>query len=286
MSEQFQLPNGTIVGTGMLPTPDNQMNLCAEYPESELYEFDEALELIKQANRIPRRKLFAWILNQKQTNQCNAFAATASGMKKRVLSGQTHVDLSPASIYIKICGGVDQGSTLPDGMLAAEKYGWAMKSQVQEGAFKERDLSQEARQTAYRRFRALKTYQLPRNQGVVHLWRALITAILRDDIPVLAVHVGRSYMQGADSNGICYYDRGPGNHAVHADDVKILGNPRSFVDLFVDKVGSWGYEWGDNGRALITPRHIEETMMNHPIYAYREMLVDPDGNYPSLGDFE
>ena len=281
--DTIKLPSGKVVGTGNIPATEDRLNLCAEYPESRLFEFDEAIELITQSNRLSRRKLFPWILDQEQTNQCNAFAATASFRKKRVLNGFNDVDLSPASLYIHICGGVDQGSTLPDGMEAAEKYGWALSSQVRKGSFKRSALSREAEETAQRRFRAVKTYQMP-VESLEATWRSIICAILRDDPVILAVHVGGSFSRGVDSNGIVYYDNGKGNHAIHADDVKILGKPRSWLDLFVDHAGSWGFEFGDNGRGLLIPRHIEQTRTVHRSYAFQEVLVDPDGNYPSIGE--
>jgi hypothetical protein len=79
---------------------------------------------------------------------------------------------------------------------------------------------------------------------------------------VVAVDVDNSFMK-LDKNGICGGGRGPGNHAVHVDDVDIING-----ELVFDMQNSWGLNFGEAGRAYTTwQRHFVPTYRNHQFFA-------------------
>ena len=97
----------------------------------------------------------------------------------------------------------------------------------------------------------------------IHSEMELATLVLsRSGGVVVAVDVDNSFMT-LNRDGICGGGRGPGNHAVHVDDVEIINGELAF-----DMANSWGLNFGDNGRAYLTwNRHFSNTFRNHQFFA-------------------
>ena len=60
-------------------------------------------------------------------------------------------------------------------------------------------------------------------------------------------------------NKLAGVDRGPGNHAVGADDAVVNGTPRDVFSIHIDMFNSWGLSFGDKGRCLLSPEHLGRT---------------------------
>lgn len=277
MSSIF-LPDGTEVFLGN-NVPDKMPLSFAEYPESDLLTFEGAMKLITNPKRKRARDVFKFMLNQGSRSSCNAYAATGALRKRRVRDGHKDVELAPEFLYAHINGGRDQGSMLDDGMVGLKEIGVCPRDMVPYQAYLMRDISIEAKRRA-KSFRAAACYQIP-GTDFNHYWQACISALARGDLLVFAVHVGNSYLK-LDRDGCAGVDRGPGNHAVHADDVIVHGNPKTFLDLIFDQAGSWGEKVHDKGRAGIRPEHCREPSRVHATYAIRSTREDDDADNPTV----
>jgi hypothetical protein len=277
MSE-ITLPDGTVFKLGNL-VPDKQPLSFTEYPEADILSFEDCMELANDPNQTPASELFPFVLNQGGRSSCNAYAVGAALMKKRILEGRKHIELGPESLYALINGGRDAGSMLDDGMRAVVSDGIAPREMVPFEAFRKSEISMEAFRKG-REFRAHECYQIKSN-SFDKFWRACCSAVARRDMLVCAVMVGQNYMK-LDRHGCAGVDRGLGNHAVHAHGLLTAHNPKSFADLFLDQVGSWGKRVHSNGAAGFRTAHLEGTFKIHATYAIRSTTVDSASSSPTM----
>jgi len=221
------------------------------------------------ASRKPRRELFPsnkWIKRQ-LNNDCNGWAGAGALSRARVLRGCQPVFLSGPCLYAQINGGRDAGSMLDDGMQALLKNGTCPYDMVDPQIWRWSGISSEAK-AAMSRFRA---HECHRVDTEIELASALAVGYQC----VIAVHVGGRY-QSLDSRGIRGESRGPGNHAVGCQDVRVVDGELQF-----DETGSWGTQNGTNGYAWLTwARTLRWTVQNHAFYAVRSTVDDPQSVNP------
>lgn len=228
------------------------------------------LEQLK-ARPVNRRPTFGRnrVKNQRSHGSCNGFSTAAASAKTRVLRGQKWVDLSGAFAYSQMNGNRDNGSTLDDGMEVAQTIGIAPESFGGWSQIWKSQYGAEAYEAA-KRFRVEEALVL--NSDL-----ELASAILCDYIPVVAVHVG----SGFDSVGVDGVSRGGagvGNHSIHLDGFKWSDQLNC---LIYDNEGSWGAEWGDQGRIFLTwERHFRSCRQYHTFWGVRGMIDDPQGDNP------
>lgn len=244
-----------------------------EYPSEDIWTYAQLEAAFVDPARKPSVEIWPWVLDQGAFNSCNPCAATGGYAKAREYNGHPHVDFAPEYMYAHISGGRDQGSLLEDSLMALVKIGVCERALVQHGTYTMRGITAQAKENA-KRYRALAPYRIP-GDDLDRCWRTLLTAVAKREPVIVAVHVGRTF-ENLNSGGFCGIDRGPGNHAVHADDGKRLKNtPCDASGFCLDMPNSWGKRWGRNGRGYITRGHIAETRQYHAFYAVRGTITDP-----------
>jgi len=90
--------------------------------------------------------------------------------------------------------------------------------------------------------------------------QGLRTGLAKGFIAIVAVHAGGNF-QRLNSQGIAGVDRGSGNHAVHVDDLCVVGGTEVF-----DMANSWGTQYGTQGRAYLTKDTFAQTFGNYMFY--------------------
>lgn len=216
---------------------------------------------------IDRRKSLPFILDQKSHGSCVGFSAAGALMRARALSGQNLVTLSGAFVYSFINGGRDQGAMIGDAVSVLENNGVATDYLVPWDHIFPSRIDKRAYEVA-KRFRAEAIY-------VANTFDEIMTAIqLGEYIPVFAVMVGNRFTS-LDRDGICGFDNGPGNHAVHADGAKKIGS-----DWTIDMPNSWNLDFGVNGRGRLTERHIESVQQD--CYVIKAAIDDPEDPDPPV----
>lgn len=264
MSDIFELPDGTEVGTGLLmPSPVVKSSLPAYESAGPLYTKD-------QLAPVDRRGIFGddWIVNQGRFGSCNGWAGSSALERARVLAGHQRVKLSGEYLYSLINGGRDQGSMLDDGMNAVLKYGVAPLEFVPRGRIYRHQQTPESHNAAAK-FRALECYTI---ESEIEL----ASAIQAGFICVVAVHADNGFMR-LDGSGVAGGGQGPGNHAVLVDSMKFASNG----EIMFDMANSWGLTYGNSGRAFLTwVRHFRTTKQYHEFYAIRAVVENPDADNP------
>jgi hypothetical protein len=212
-------------------------------------------KVITDPNRVPRRKTFgpSWTQNQRSKGSCNGYALGGGLSKARFLRGiQDKLLLSGAFPYSMMNGGRDNGSALGDGLKVIEKYGSCPESLVPWDQIYP-NLQPSNAKTEAAKHKGLVCYAA----GSID---ELYTGLAKGFIAIVAVHAGGSFQQ-LNSQGIAGVDSGGGNHAVHCDDLCIVGG-----EEVCDMNNSWGTNYGTAGRAYLTKDHFAQTFGNHTFY--------------------
>lgn len=166
-------------------------------------------------------------------------------MRSRALSGASFERLSGSYVYSFINGGQDQGANIINALAAIRDHGTSTDELCGWDAIYPSRISPEARMAATR-FKATELY-------VAETFEEVMTAIqLSGFIPIFAVQVGNRFTS-LDANGVCGFDSGPGNHAVHGDGAKKLASGEWLIDM----PNSWNLTFGQRGRGRLQERHIE-----------------------------
>ena len=280
---EFEFKNGSdTVYTGM-QIPDTLSLSFTPYPETHTRSLDSILEILDDPKRRTSRERWGpdKLINQGKRSSCNAYMAAAMWMRQRYLETGEWVRVSPEFLYMHINGGRDQGSMLDDGMVFMTDTGLCLRDKdgerlVPDGAYQKNSLSMEQMRFATQdagNQRAGECYRMP-NASAEQCWQALLSCLAGRGQVGLAVHVGNNYMR---SGKVAGYDRGPGNHAIAGDDiVKLTNNVRGFEDLAIDSPQSWGTNFADGGKTLITMQHIASTCKVHTLYGLRSTLNNPN----------
>jgi hypothetical protein len=278
---EFKLPNGVTVRTGNIAPEVKPLGNFQEYPKADLMSDDDIRAILSNPKRKRSRYYYneKWILNQGQRSSCNAYACGGALMRLRHRKGLKFARFAPEFLYMHINDAQDRGSMLDDGMVAGTNLGMCLEGTVPYQSYRKSDLSMEQLRFATQQakhFRYLEAYELPTGT-IEELWRAAISAVLRREQLVLALHVGTRYMNSPTGNWAqAGFDRGKGNHAVGADDAIASKDWRSIMDIRIDQYGSWGTSHGQKGRVLIGPHHLQEPSNYHVMYAIRSVITNKE----------
>jgi hypothetical protein len=272
MNEQIELPNGVIVGTGLQAPLRQGFTTFPEYDEvGPMLTMDE-IKTAAATGAFRGRDKFdkSFIKNQRSHGSCNGFAGAAALTKARVRRLLDRVDLSGAYLYSLINGGRDNGSQLLDGMETLATRGIASESTVGWDAIYPTRYDKGKADAEAAQYRAFECYAVRTEQ-------ALFSALVNNFDCVVAVHANNGFMK-LDSNGVAGGGDGPGNHAVSADGVELIGE-----ELSADGVNSWDVSYGDDGRMGLTwKRHFRPTTKYHVLYAVRSTIDGSKGKKPPV----
>lgn len=186
----------------------------------EPYELRDWSDLIADQNRTPPDWYVKFILNQASVGSCACEGCWGAGMCRRHQDGQAYVILNPYFPYHTVSGGYDGGSSLPDNIAFAQKYGCASQEVWPRSHGWRKKPSDEAYQDALQ-YRLL-------DDGVVQVrsWEEFGTLVLLG-IPVYFGYSG---------------------HAIFSSE--IISTSRLIY------VNSWHKSWGDNGRGTLSASSI------------------------------
>ena len=285
-NDQFQLPDGTLVGTGNLRSPSGPMNVFGEYPESLLLEDSEIKRLLDErsieASRTVRKSRMQ---NQGQVGSCNAYMAIGMHYQCQEVAGRKHTVLAPEHLYMSINGGRDVGSMLDRGMQHLVNAGCAPVGMVPYQSFQRNRVPNiSAADAEGQRFKIHEPYAMPSDYDTYV--RAVASALARRYPVGIAWHVTSGSMRLR--NGFCVVGGGPGNHASFLHDAEWIGG-RDLIhaDLFnswgptLDAAyGKRGSGWGDGGFGKIKMQDLFATRRYHQHYAMTSVIDDPKGNNP------
>jgi hypothetical protein len=249
---------------GSLLPPKNFVSSFRTYEaEKPLYSDAEIRRIITDPNRIKARQFFgaSWIMNQRNHGSCNGFAGAGALSKARRRRGiNDNLLLSGAWLYSLINGNQDNGSALEDGLKAVEEHGIAPASLVTWDMIYQRQMPANAKAEAAKH-KGLVCYAVKTKQG----FRSALAA----DFPVIVAVMAGNRFQQLDSKGIAGVDRGSGNHAIHCDDICLVGGEEVY-----DTCNSWGSEYGQQGRGYSRWASFEQTFENHTFYAIGSTFED------------
>lgn len=270
MNEFFELPDGTVVGTGCL-TPPNKLTMFLSYVSA-----GPMLSRQQLIDMAPRQAIgvnsfdASFIKNQKSHGSCNGFAGATALTKARIRRGLERLDLSGAYLYSLINGGRDRGSMLEDGMRVMQERGVASESTVDWDQIYPSQYNKSKADLEAADNRAFECFAI---FDELELFSALASGF---DV-VVAVHADNGFMK-MDSHGVAQGGQGGGNHAVGADGYWYNEATKEFV---ADGVNSWGTTYGIQGRMGMTwNRHFRPTVRNHQFYGIRSTLDSKDGRNP------
>ena len=259
------LPNGQIVGTGLL-VPNSLESNFPEYDEVfPMLTLDEIKKRAASgAYRGKDRFDSTYTKNQRNRGSCQGFMTAYMATKARVrrFGSNYRVDLSGAYLYSLVNGNQDNGSTLEDGMNAIKEKGCCSESLVKWNQIYRTQYDRAVADADALQYRAFEC-------AVVRSEQALASALILGFDVGVAVHVGNNFMS-LDANGIVGADSGPGNHAVHCDGINYSD---AVGELEFDHMGSWGTSVHSMGRGGLTwKRHLSVTKDYHQFYVIRSTV--------------
>ena len=214
--------------------------------------------VLNDANRLPPEKEFdsSWIYDQESLSSCNGVAAAKSLERAIVRSGQSEkVKLSAEFVYAGVNGGVDQGSHLNDGAKFLVETGAAKWQPRHRGKYRKRDFQSSDYDTA-KNHKAFEIYGVDTE---IELAEGLALGF----VAIVAVHAGNDFMR-LDADKVPGVVNGPGNHAVLIENCKIEEGRILFL-----MANSWGVNWGHEGKAWLTWKHLEQPAKYHWFYLIR-----------------
>lgn len=265
MNQQFRLPDGSVVGTGLKMPDKPRVTAFAPYA-GPMYTYEELRNLAvgRKLGSGPFDK--TWVKDQKSHGSCNGFMAASMLSKARFRRGLKRVDLGGAYIYSLINDNQDNGSMLEDGMRVIQERGCATEKTVGwDQIYRNRYDTKKADEEASN-YKAFECYALARGDDPeLEIFSAIAAGF---DVGV-AVHV-TSRFYTLDSRGVCGLGNGPGNHAVPGDHYYLDPNTG---ELILDMPNSWNTTFGIDGRGGLTWKaHMRYTHKYHVFYAIRSTL--------------
>lgn len=203
----------------------------------------------------------SWIMDQGDAGSCNGHAIASVLSKMRYLRGQPKVLLSGSDAYSQMNGGVDEGSELAAGMRVVQRNGIATLALNPTHRIFDWQVSRAAK-GARARFKGFECLAIDDELE-------LASFILLHGMVVVAVDVTDDFME-LDAAGHPGGGGGPGNHAIHSDDVRLVGDQLEFRG-----VNSWG-DWGLDGTCWLPfEQHLAVPIKNHRFYGLPEASTDP-----------
>ncbi len=242
---------------GLLLPPKGFKTKCKSFGDipGVMLTMDEIKNIIVKRKRPPRRETFgnSWILDQSQHGSCAGYMEAGAYGKTRWLKGVQDGMTFAGSYNYSFCnGGSDNGSMLDDEMNSGVKNGhisttkctWQMiyRNQTQQ-------------------FDAEAATHKSEEPWAISTLEELYSALALDFICGVAVDVGNNFMR-LDGDGFPGASGGPGNHAVHVDDVVLINGK-----LAADMANSWNLVFGVQGRCYLDERHFRNTIGQHGFYA-------------------
>jgi len=259
--------------TGLLMPVTRPTTFAAYRVTQKILTRDQIRQITSSPDRTPARQRFPasqWMRSQGGRGSCNGYAGAWALARARVVAGLPFVALSGEYLYSLINGGRDSGSMLDDGMAAIQSKGVSRESYVKHESYLWSQMSEQARQDAANH----KGFECYRVDDETELASGLCLGF----VGVVAVHAGGSYNR-LDSRGVRGVSRGPGNHAVGVQDVRLNGNG----DFEFDEFGSWGRSNGQDGYAWLTwDGHLESTVRHHAFYLIRAASDPQQSNVPQV----
>lgn len=244
------------------PSPDPLKRAAFPPFESAAPTVDPALWV-----EIDRRQDFGdqFILDQQSHGSCVGFSSAGALMRALVLAGHGFVRLSGAYTYSWINGGQDNGAQISDSLTSLMSHGTCTEAEVDWNHIYRNQIPASADTTA-QRFRIEEAYKVAN-------FAELMSGLQLGFIGVVAVQVGNTFTR-LDSEGVCGFDRGSGNHAVCVDGAK-----KTSRGWTPDMPNTWGLSFGQRGRGRLTQQHIEG--VEQDAYIMRAVRIDPqDPNKP------
>lgn len=238
MLEEFILPDGTAVRLGNIIPDAGLMRAWPVYGDTATTPMLTPDQLLVHA--ITTQEAFDDVRIGKPHYQngigmCNG-SAIVKGMEiKRHMQGLEHVDLSGGDLYMRICGGVDRGSLLEDGMRESMERGVAPVSITPYLDWRgENPGAAESR----KRYRVLEAFLCPTFE---HCASAVAYGCTLD--------TGIMWGNGDNPDGDGWLPRrvaGGGGHAICGYALVRRGD-----ELGIAHINSWGPSFGRNGRFVI-----------------------------------
>jgi hypothetical protein len=265
--------NIDMVRTGLLlPEPGFVSSMPVFAENVDLLPEDKIIEMAN-SGLVDGRKRYdeSWVCDQRDKGSCNGWAGASALAKSRVDRGLDRVDLSGAYLYSLINRGGDNGSLLDEGMRAMQERGVATAAtvkwdQIYPSLYDKAKADAEAAEN-----KGFECYRLTTRAE-------LFTALAVGFKCVVAVDVQNQFMR-LDSLGRPGGSNGPGNHAVHADGLAVIGGK-----LLATAANSWGTVYGLRGRMnLDFDMHFASTIGIHGFYAVRSTL-DGRNKFPTVSN--
>lgn len=183
-------------------------------------------------------------------------------------AGQARQEFSPTFLYGLINGGRDQGAVVGDALVALQKTGIALMSQVPETMIYQRQFPAEAMSTAARfRIDPAESFNCPSFDEIA-------SAILCGSPVSFGIEIGNAFEP--DARGVVPDRRGGGGgHCMCAMGLKQV-NGRWHLEV----ENSWGARWGQDGFCYLPESYFEGGGDN---WSLRAALDDPqDPNNPPV----
>lgn len=225
---------------------------------------------LADVNRLLGRKLFGvqWLIDQHSKGSCNGHASGSMLAKARWLGGLTDgLILSGAFPYSLMNGHQDHGSALEDALRVIQENGdCRIELATWDEIYPELQDPQAKADAAKRK--GFSCYSIGNQCSEAEFRAKLNTALAAGYLVGVAVHVSSKF-QRLNSQGIAGVDNGPGNHAVHLDDMIWNGS-----EYLYDMANSWGPSYGEQGRAWLRWSHFAQTWKVHTFYAVPPFTVE------------
>ena len=285
-NEQFVLPHGSMVATGMLRSPDGPKVKFASFPQELMLEDNDIKRLLEKRSIADSRKKRSYRMqNQGQIGSCAARAAVGGHYQVQEMAGRAITPLQPEHLYARVNGGRDGGSMLDRCYQALASGGCSSAGKVPYQSYNRRQQGNvEAADQDGLRFKIHEPYALPDTYD--EYVRAIASALARGYPVNIAWHVGAGSMRLR--NGFCVVGGGPGNHASFLHDAKWVGGRdlihgdlmNSWGPVESEVYGKRGSGWGDGGFGLMQMQDIFRTRRYHVHYVLTSVMDDPQGVNP------
>jgi hypothetical protein len=307
-SEEVILDGGYRVGTGLQLPGEEGIKLMASwptFPNGWLWDDDKIKNALvgtggAQRYQLDRKKRARRVRNQAQLGKCN-ISSNASGQEQcRENQGMPDEPLNDTFTYIRLNGGKDEGTGLPQTFTDMQKTG-VSPCRLQCGgmtkifpldAYLKKQVPADVWQAAVEaagRFRSVKAMKLPLDDFETFC-RAAATMIAARIPIVWAWHVGK--LGSTLKNGFMQLGKGVGNHSNLIHSGKFVGGKTL---LHPDNQNSWGPtkdliygpkgpSWGEGGFGLTTMEGLYECVKYHPPYGL--ISIGADENDPLLAELD